>query len=63
LNKVNPQSLESFDFFIGTIHVQWHPIYRYPQSCYVDVSLEIADEEYGWQIEDFEILENATSEQ
>ena len=53
----------AIDMGAETIHVEWHPIYRYPQSCYVDVSLEIADEEYGWQIEDFEILENATSEQ
>ena len=32
----------AIDMGAETIHVQWHPIYRYPQSCYVDVSLEIA---------------------
>ena len=36
-----------------TIDITWHPTYGYPSSCFIDLSILIADEEHGWTVESF----------
>jgi hypothetical protein len=36
-----------------TIDVTWHPTYGFPLTCYIDLSLLIADEEQSWTVEAF----------
>lgn len=34
-----------------TINVTWDPTFGYPVTCFIDLSLELADEEKGWTVE------------
>lgn len=36
--------------------IEYHPIYGFISDCYFDVSEQIADEEWGYTISDFEVL-------
>jgi hypothetical protein len=37
----------------ATIDVTWHPIYGFPESCFIDLDPLLADEERGWAVDDF----------
>ena len=40
-----------------TFRAQYHPTYHYPEDVYVDVSEQIADEEMGYMISNFKVLD------
>ena len=37
----------------NTIDIEWNPEFGFPASCFIDIDLQIADEESGWTILDF----------
>jgi hypothetical protein len=39
-----------------TFRAKYHPTYHYPEDVYVDVSEQIADEEMGYMISNFKVL-------
>jgi hypothetical protein len=40
----------------ASANIRYHLAYGFPEHVYIDFSLTIVDEEYGWEITDFEAI-------
>ena len=38
------------------VYVEYHPVYGFPKSIFIDYDKNSADEEHGWSIRNFEVL-------
>ena len=34
--------------------IEWDPVFGFPRTCFIDISMLIADEERGWSVEAFD---------